>query len=150
MAAMSAAVLLFVLLPGSAFGQTAPPAEPFADISGGAAHAASGSREEVVYANLTPSGESKEVYVVSVLHNGAAGTVTDYGNYASVKNLTDTGPLALRDDKVTASVPKGDFYYQGTLRRPDLPWRISVTYTLDGAPLKPEELAGKSGASPST
>ena len=143
-AVISAAVLLFVLLPGYAFSQTAAPAEPAARAPGNAA-AASDSREEVVYARLTPSGEAKEVYVVAVLHNGAAGTVADYGNYAAVKNLTDTGPLALEGEKITAGVPEGDFYYQGTLLSTDLPWRVAVAYTLDGAALKPEELAGKSG-----
>lgn len=145
MAVTATAVLLFVLLPGSAFSQTAAPAEPAASTPGGRAAAASASREEVVYANLSPDGGVKEVYVVSVLHNGDAGTVNDYGDYAAVKNLTDTGPVTLQGDQVTADVPKGDFYYQGTLLRPELPWSIDVSFTLDGAELTPDELAGKSG-----
>ena len=139
-----AAVVMFVLLPGSALSQSpaspdTPAETPVPDVR------IPVSREEVVYANLTPQGDAKEVYVVAVLHNDDAGTIADYGNYASVKNLTDTGPVTLKEDQLTLSVPKGDFYYQGMLSRADLPWHIDVTYALDGAALPPEALAGKSG-----
>ncbi|NLA86076.1 MAG: hypothetical protein GX847_02095 [Clostridiales bacterium] len=137
MTVTAAAVLLFVLLPGTALGQSPLSAESTAGTPV--------SREEVVYANLTAAGVTKDIYIVSALRNAETGTVTDYGNYASVKNLTDTGPVTLTDDRVTFNAPKGDFYYQGTLNSTDLPWKIAVTYELDGVELPPEALAGKSG-----
>jgi X-X-X-Leu-X-X-Gly heptad repeat protein len=137
MAVTAAAVLLFVLLPGAAFSQTAASADTPAGTPG--------SREEVVYANLTPAGDTKEIYVVSVLHNTAAGLVADFGNFTSVSNLTDTAPVTLTEDQVLASVPQGDFYYQGTLESAALPWTIDVSYALDGAELPAEALAGTDG-----
>ena len=42
-------------------------------------------------------------------------------------------------------VTKGKFYYQGNLETKDIPWNISISYKLDGAPIAASELAGKSG-----
>jgi hypothetical protein len=103
------------------------------------------SREEVVYANLSAAGAVRDVNVVSILHNAAAGAVADFGNFASVKNLTDTGPVTLEDDKVFLNAPSGDFYYQGTLKTPELPWNIGISYTLDGTAIAADALAGQSG-----
>lgn len=103
------------------------------------------SREEVVYANLTASGAVKDVTVVSILSVSQAGLIKDYGDYSSVKNLTNVEPLSLNGDLVTVSAPVGDFYYQGSLKQSELPWVIDVTYTLDDESLPAEALAGKSG-----
>jgi X-X-X-Leu-X-X-Gly heptad repeat protein len=143
MAVTAAAVFLLVLFPGSALSQTSDNPETPA-VSGGDA-VPSGSREEVVYANLSAAGSVKDINVVSILHNTAAGSIADFGEFSSVRNLTDTGPLTLQDDQVLLSAPSGDFYYQGTLLSPDLPWVITITYTLDGVPVAPDALAGQTG-----
>jgi X-X-X-Leu-X-X-Gly heptad repeat protein len=143
MAVTAAAVFLLVLFPGSALSQTSASPETPA-VSGGDA-APSGSREEVVYANLSAAGSVKDINVVSILHNTAAGPIADFGEFSTVKNLTDTGPLTLQDDQVLLSAPPGDFYYQGTLLSPDLPWVIGISYTLDGVSVAPDALAGQTG-----
>jgi len=102
-------------------------------------------KEEVVYANLKATGEVGEIYVVNILNVRKAGTVADYGWYLAVKNLTNTLTLAHGDGMVTADLPAGNFYYQGTLDGADLPWVISIAYYLDGRRLAPAELAGRSG-----
>lgn len=105
----------------------------------------SDEREEIVYANLTASGEVKDVYVVSILSNSQAGPVVDYGGYLSVRNLTNTDELTLSGDKVAANAPAGDFYYQGALQDARLPWLIDVSYRLQGKEVPSTEMAGKTG-----
>jgi hypothetical protein len=59
--------------------------------------------------------------------------------------MTDTNPLTQEEDRIFISAPKGDFYYQGTLKNAALPWCIDVAYTLDGAPVTADALAGADG-----
>lgn len=105
-------------------------------------------KEEVIYANLTASGEVTGIYAVSSFAVTAGQTVTDHGQYTAVRNMTTTDPINWQGDTVTVTAAEdGTLYYEGTMD-PDtaLPWNISVEYTLDGQPIRPEELGGRSGA----
>ncbi len=102
-------------------------------------------RQEVIYANLAADGSVKDAYTVTILSVSEAGTVTDHGAFASVKNLTDTSAITLDGDTITATAPTGDYYYQGTLANPALPWPIMIEYILDGEPTDPSDLGGASG-----
>lgn len=105
-------------------------------------------KDEVIYVNLTPEGEAGTIYVVNSYDLEAETTVTDYGDYRSVKNLTTTGPLTQEGKKVTFTAPAGKFYYQGELdsaRTGELPWSVRVKYFLDGKETPGQELAGASG-----
>ena len=96
------------------------------------------------YGNLT-EGSVVKSYTV----NGAA-SLTDYGDYDEIVNLTD--------DRVPTSAAGGNvfsfdgdapehFYFEGKTAQPfeDLPWTLSVHYTLNGVAAKAEDLAGKTG-----
>lgn len=105
-------------------------------------------KDEVIYVNLTPEGEAGTIYVVNSYDLETETTVTDYGDYRSVKNLTTTGPLTQEGKKVTFTAPAGKFYYQGELdsaRTGELPWSVGVKYFLDGKETPGRELAGASG-----
>lgn len=102
-------------------------------------------REEVIYANMEATGLAKEIYVVSILDVVKAGSITDYGTYTSVKNLTNTEVISQKEDEVSMMVPSGKFYYQGTMKKNKLPWDISIEYYLDGNKIGPAELAGRNG-----
>ena len=104
------------------------------------------SKDEVVYATLDASGNVNEAYVVNVLDVTKEGTVVDYGNYSSLKNLTDLSTLEQDDSSVRIEAPKGKFYYQGTMNDGSkLPWDITISYLLDGKKVDPKELAGEEG-----
>ncbi|KUP08929.1 X-X-X-Leu-X-X-Gly heptad repeat-containing protein [Bacillus coahuilensis p1.1.43] len=105
------------------------------------------SKDEVVYATLLAKGDLSNIYVVNTIDVKKSGHVTDYGNYTSVKNLTDLSELEQEGEKVAFSAPEGKFYYQGNLD-PDtpLPWKVGVSYRLDGQNIDPAELAGQSGS----
>ncbi|MCE5343704.1 MAG: hypothetical protein LLF96_09030 [Eubacteriales bacterium] len=106
--------------------------------------AATAPKEEVVYGLLTATGAVNTLYVVNILSGG--GDLLDYGDYASVENLTGTEPLTQNGDKITLHTDTARFYYQGTLQSEALPWNVAIVYTLDGQTISPDELAGKSGA----
>lgn len=102
-------------------------------------------KSEVVYAVLSATGEPEAAYVVNRFEVEQAGTLIDRGDYAGVKNLSNDSELACEAGAVTVDVPEGAFYYQGDVCDVALPWNVSLSYELDGAPVAPEELAGASG-----
>ncbi|WP_327196143.1 YhgE/Pip domain-containing protein [Ornithinibacillus halophilus] len=104
-----------------------------------------GSKDEVIYANLSATGERQEIYVVNTLEIDEPGKVTDYGTYSSLKNLTNLTEMTYENDQVMFTADKGKFYYQGNMVDQALPWDISIDYLLDGEKIAPSELAGKDG-----
>ena len=100
-------------------------------------------KEEVVYGILNTDGSVDHVYVVNRFESG---TITDYGDYTEVRNLTTADPLTVNGDEITAGTGADQLYYQGTLQSKDLPWNIAVTYLLDGKEVSAQDLGGKSGA----
>lgn len=110
------------------------------------APAATGA-EEVIYAKLDAAGEPLSAYAVVALNGDAGESVTHYGAYTAVENLTDASALTYEDGAVTATIPEGGrLYYQGTLESFELPWDIAIGYELDGRSISPAELGGQSGA----
>lgn len=103
-------------------------------------------KTENVYSKLNADGSSQDAYVVNDFDISSASTITDYGNYSDLKNLTDLSVLKTGDQSVTFTKEEGKFYYQGTITDVELPWLFDITYTLDGTSVSPDDLAGKSGA----
>ena len=110
--------------------------------------AASTAKEEVIYANLTASGEVTGVYAVNSFAVQAGDTVTDHGSYTAVRNMTTNDAVSQSGDTVTVNVTEdGKLYYEGTMDAATaLPWVVKLTYTLDGQEISHDELGGKSGA----
>lgn len=102
-------------------------------------------KSEVVYANLAASGTVEGVYVVNVLDPQEPGTVTDFGSYTAVQNLTDAAAVTQEGDAVTVDVAGDTLSYQGDLGAAALPWTIAVSYALDGASVAASDLGGASG-----
>ena len=109
---------------------------------------AASTKEEVIYANLTASGDVTGVYAVNSFAVQAGDTVTDHGSYTAVRNMTTHDTVQQSGDTITVHVTEdGKLYYEGTMDAATaLPWVVKLTYTLDGAAIRPEELGGKSGA----
>lgn len=103
------------------------------------------SKDEVVYATLSATGDEQEIYVVNTLDVTKEGKIVDYGSYSSIKNLTNLSDIEQSGQKVELTAPKGKFYYQGNMNDEPLPWDIAIVYYLDGKEISPEHLAGKDG-----
>ena len=102
-------------------------------------------KREAIYATLASDGKVNAIYVVNHFKVTGAGNVKDYGDYSSVKNLTNIEPLTQNGDSVSFHADEGNFYYQGNMTTTELPWKFDIFYYLDGAKIVPQNLAGKSG-----
>jgi putative membrane protein len=106
--------------------------------------------DEAYYATTDYYGNlSKGSVVKSYAMNGES-KVTDYGTYKKVTNLTDDTKAQTSGDKTTFNFGKDvpdHFYFEGETSQPfdDLPWKLSLTYKLNGVPVKASKLKGKSG-----
>lgn len=99
-------------------------------------------KEEVVYGLLNMDGSVNNLYVVNIF---SGGTVIDYGNYSDIRNMTNSQKLSQNGDKIAINTDAEKLYYQGTLRKKELPWNIAIKYFLDGKEIPGTTLAGKSG-----
>jgi len=106
---------------------------------------AAGLKEEVVYVRLNNDGSLGEVYVVNSFTLDKGGQIVDYGNYSYVQNLSNMDTLRLKDGVVKVDTKADKLYYEGYLEDAQLPWEFSITYTLNGKPIKAEQLGGRDG-----
>ena len=99
-------------------------------------------KEEVIYVTLDASGELVSAYAVNSFPGGE---ITDYGDYDSVRVLNTGDEIEYKGGIVNITTDAKRIYYQGELKKVELPWDISLTYRLDGKAVTAEEIAGKSG-----
>lgn len=107
--------------------------------------------DEAYYAMTDYYGNLTDGSVVKSYRTNGIATLTDYGEYDEVINLTD-GTMPARNGGMTTfrldekALP-GTFYFEGKTTKPfqQLPWTISMSYTLNGVPTKAEDLAGQAG-----
>lgn len=110
--------------------------------------AAAVEKNETVYGLLANDGAVKELRVVNWAYGTPDGdTWTDYGSYSEVNNSGSDIKPRIGQDQISwpssAFTEKGLFYQGITDKK--LPFKIVIDYTLDGKPIKPAQLAGKSG-----
>ena len=105
--------------------------------------------DEAYYATLDYYGNLVEGSVVKSYNLNGADAVTDYGVYDEVVNLTDGTPVTLGEGSADFHFDRspGRFYFEGKTAKPfqDLPWTVTLRYTLNGVPVQAEELAGQKG-----
>ncbi len=102
-------------------------------------------KTEVVYATLSADGAPEAAYVVNRFDVEAPGTVADHGDYAAVQNLTNQTVLERVGDATVFQADEGTLYYQGDAAGVVLPWRVAVSYELDGKKVSADQLVGASG-----
>lgn len=99
-------------------------------------------KDEVVYGLLNLDGSVEEIYVVNSFKGGS---ITDYGDYSRVNNMSSSEELNQEGDTITIDTKGDSFFYQGTLETKKLPWNVKIDYQLDKKEISASELAGKSG-----
>ena len=104
------------------------------------------AKEEVIYANLDPSGNVDGVYAVNIFDVPEKTVIVEHGTYTDVKNLVSREEVVKTgDDSYTVAFGPGKLYLQGNLADTALPWKFDITYELNGKPISPEEAAGRAG-----
>lgn len=107
--------------------------------------------DEAYYAMTDYYGNLTDGSVVKSYRTNGIATLTDYGDYDEIINLTDGTAPARNGGKTTFRLDEkalpGTFYFEGKTTKPfqQLPWTISMSYTLNGVPTKAEDLAGQAG-----
>lgn len=106
--------------------------------------------DETYYATLDYYGAVQDASVVKSYRLNGNTSITDYGTYDQVVNLTDDRLPTVENGAVTFTLGEDapeKFYFEGKTQAPfeALPWNIAVSYKLNGAPILAEDLGGKTG-----
>ena len=103
-------------------------------------------KEETVYIKAGADGEAREVTVETVLRcRGTDGTIADRTRLTDIRNTEgDEDFRQGKNGSLTWEDHGEDIHYEGKSRDP-LPVGVKIRYTLNGRPIRPEDLAGKSG-----
>ena len=106
--------------------------------------------DETYYATLDYYGAVTDASVVKSYRLNGERSITDYGSYDEIVNLTDSLAPSVDGGAVTFTFGEDapeKFYFEGKTQKPfeELPWNIAVSYKLNGAPALAEDLAGKTG-----
>ena len=109
------------------------------------------SCDETYYATLDPYGQLLDSSVVKTYATGGGPLLTDYGVYDQIINLTDGREAARGEDGSISFDLSGEapdkFCFEGKTAQPyeEFPWKLSLSYTLNGVPTPAEELGGAVG-----
>ncbi len=102
-------------------------------------------KEETVYVLADSTGKERKVIVSDHLINDAnKDTIEDASTLKDIENVKGDETFKQDGSKLTWQADGNDIYYQGTSTK-ETPVSQTITYSLDGKEVKPEELAGKSG-----
>ena len=149
LAALLTVALSAACIPGAvALAQDEAAGDSSSKTSAAPAQAQSGAtyeKSEIVYAALAATGSPEAVYVVNRFDVTGPGAIVDHGDYTAVQNLTNETELARQGDATTFEAGEGTFFYQGDAAQATLPWKVALTYKLDGKAVSPDQLAGASG-----
>lgn len=104
-------------------------------------------KTETVYVKSNAKGNPREITVQTKLKNTSDGdTIEDYTNLTDIKNKEGDEAFTQNADGTIEWENHGeDITYEGTGSE-ELPVDVNISYELDGQPIEPEELAGKSGS----
>lgn len=105
---------------------------------------------ENYYALLSPTGEFKQGALVREYETKGYASLTDYGTYENVKNLSNSVTVQSNGNQHTLDLSKGNvdsLFLEGETAEPYslLPWNIQIRYELNGLEVQPETLAGEKG-----
>lgn len=106
--------------------------------------------DETAYVTLHYDGSVDKVSIVKACDRNKNTRIVDYGEYERVKNMTTLDEADSLEDGVAWNLPEdmeNRFYYEVFPKdnQMDIPWDVRVSYTLNGRPEDPKELAGKAG-----
>ncbi len=102
-------------------------------------------KEETVYVLADSTGKERKVIVSDhLINDGNKDTIEDASDLKDIENVKGDETFKQDGSKLTWQADGNDIYYQGTSTK-ETQVSQTITYSLDGKEVKPEELAGKSG-----
>lgn len=101
-------------------------------------------KQETVYALADQAGEVRQVIVTEKLTNpSASDTLNDFSTLQNIVSLSGQS-FQLSEGALTWAAGGSEVRYQGTTEE-ELPVAVRIAYALDGEPIAPTDLNGKSG-----
>ncbi len=103
-------------------------------------------KDETVYVLAHADGAVQKIIVSSWIQNALGqDSIDDVTQLTGIENVKGNETFTLGGDHSCVWDAQGnDIYYQGEIDK-ELPVDVAVSYTLDGRPIAPAELAGQSG-----
>ena len=102
-------------------------------------------KTETVTVKANPDGTARKIIVETVLKQQEGETLLDRTDLRNIRNTAGEEEYTLAADGTLLWDNLGeDIHYKGESDA-QLPVTVKISYTLDGQPITPEELAGKSG-----
>lgn len=109
------------------------------------ASAEKAQKDETVYVLADATGTVTQTIVSDWLKNtGALKSMDDISDLSDIINVKGSQAYTSDGSSILWDAQGADIYYRGTSTK-QVPVTLTVTYTLDGKEIQPEELAGKSG-----
>lgn len=114
------------------------------------ARAANPVVDESYYGTLDYYGALTEGSVVKSYRLNGNTDLADIGSYTEVNNLTDRTEPTVEGDRVTFHLTDDslkNFYFEGKTDKPfeEMPFRIHISYKMNGVETDPEDMAGQTG-----
>jgi len=118
----------------------------YMDDTGSAPDTDEAFKEETVYVISGKDGTVQKVIVSDWIRNTAGKTgIKDVTGLTDIEVLKDGESFTLGGDNTRVwDTTTDDVYYQGSISK-EIPVDMKVSYYLDGSPISPDELPGKSG-----
>ena len=103
-------------------------------------------KDETVYVLAGADGTVKKIIVSDWVQNAlGSDSIDDVTQLTNIENVKGNETYTLGgNDSCVWDAQGNDIYYQGNINK-ELPVSMAVSYTLDGQPITPDALAGKSG-----
>lgn len=122
-----------------------PPQESTAASVTATATAQQADKDETVYVLAEADGAVQRIIVSDWLRNALGSeTITDSSDLTGIENVKGDGDCTASGGVKVWDTQGNDIYYRGDTEK-ELPVAMTVSYWLDGEPITPEALAGKSG-----
>lgn len=103
-------------------------------------------KDETVYVSLDSAGGVDSTTVSDWLHADGVNQISDETDLQNIQNVKSDETPAQNGNDLTWTLDSGssDIYYEGTTSKKS-PLDITVSYTLNGNEISPDQIAGKSG-----
>jgi len=103
-------------------------------------------KRESVHVTASASGQAQEVESEVTLRRKGSGVIPDKSDLKNIRNTEGDEEYTPQSGGTLYWENQGeDIHYKGDADPASLPMEVKITYTLDGAEIAPEALAGKSG-----
>lgn len=103
------------------------------------------SKDETVYTKLNYDGSIKTVLVnEQLINNQKLESLEDYSDLENILNIHNDNGFKRDGNKLLWDARGKDIYYQGTINK-TLPFKVDISYKLDGKEIELEDMIGKKG-----